>query len=114
LEALRDIKNNPASPNRDIKVYIYTDSQIAIQRLRKTQDLGPGRDIVQKCGQIAQKLQEKGAKTTIRWIPEHSDIQGNKIADELAKRGANSISNTENQVSLYHIRTRLNQSIKEK
>jgi hypothetical protein len=80
------------------------------------QDLGPGRDIVQKCTILAQSLRDKGVETTIRWIPGHSKILGNEIADKLAKKGANSnsISNLENLTSLYYIKSRLKQSIKEK
>ena len=105
---------NKISTVRNTKVYIYTDSQEAIRRLQKIQDLGPGRDIVQKCTILAQNLRSKGVETTIRWIPGHSNIPGNRIADTLAKKGANSISNSENLISLYYIKRRLNQSIKEK
>ena len=93
---------------RNTKVYIYTDSQEAIRRLQKIQDLGPGRDIVQKCTILAQNLRGKGVETTIRWIPGHSNILGNRIVDTLAKKGANSISNSENLISLYYIKRRLN------
>jgi ribonuclease HI len=65
-KALKIIRNSSNNPNKDIKIYIYTDSQAAIQRLEKIADLGPGRDIVQKCAQLALNLRDKGAKTTIR------------------------------------------------
>jgi ribonuclease HI len=71
---------------KDIKVYIYINSQAAIQRLQKIQDLGSGRGIVQKCTILAQSLRDKGVEITIRWIPGHSKILGNEIADELAKK----------------------------
>jgi hypothetical protein len=41
-EALKIIRNSPNNPNKDTKIYIYTDSQAAIQRLEKIADLGPG------------------------------------------------------------------------
>jgi ribonuclease HI len=113
-EALKIINRTPNNPGKDTKIYIYTESYTAIQRLQKIQDLGPGRDIVQKCTIVAQSLQNKGIKTILRRIPKSSKIQGNIIADDLAKKGAKSISNSENPISLYYIRRRLNQSIKEK
>jgi ribonuclease HI len=78
--------------------------------------LGSGRDIVQKCTILAQSLRDKGVETTIRWIPGHSKILRNEIIDELAKKRANFnfIANSENLTSLYHIKSKLNQSIKEK
>jgi hypothetical protein len=113
-EALRIINQTPNNSDKRTKIYIYTESHTAIQRLQKIQDLGPGRDIVQKCAILAQSLQNKGIETTIRRVPKGSKIQGTIIADNLAKKGAKSISNLENPISLYQIRRRLNQSIKEK
>jgi hypothetical protein len=112
-EAIRTININPINPGQETGIYLYIESQAAFQRLQKTQDLGPGRDIVQKCAILAQSLRDKGIETTIQLIPKNSKIQGNKIAKKLAKR-ANSISNLETRVSLFYIRKRLNQSIKEK
>jgi hypothetical protein len=111
---LRIINQTPNNSDKRTKIYIYTESHTAIQRLQKIQDLGPGRDIVQKCAILAQSLQNKGIETTIRRVPKGSKIQGTIIADNLAKKGAKSISNLENPISLYQIRRRLNQSIKEK
>jgi hypothetical protein len=44
----------------------------------------------------------------LRGIPKNSKIQGNIIADDQIKKGAKSISNSENLISLYYIRRRLN------
>jgi hypothetical protein len=63
--ALKSINNSPSNPTKNIKVYIYINSQAAIQRLQKIRDLGPGRDIVQKCTTLAQRLRNKGVKITI-------------------------------------------------
>ena len=63
---------------------------------------------------LAQSLRDKGIETTIQLIPKNSKIQGNKIAETLAKKRASSIANSETRVSLFYIRKRLNQSIKEK
>jgi len=113
-KAIRIINTNPINSSQETRIYLYIESQAAFQRLQKTQDLGPGRDIVQKCAVLAQSLRNKGVETTIQLIPKNSKIQGNKIADTLAKKGANSIFNLETRVSLLYIRKRLNQSIKEK
>ena len=36
----------------------------------------------------AKKLASQGIKTYLSWVPGHKDVRGNKIADQLAKRGA--------------------------
>ena len=48
-EAIRIININSINPSQETGIYLYIESQAAFQRLQKTQDLGPGRDIIQKC-----------------------------------------------------------------
>jgi hypothetical protein len=105
-EATRIININPINSSQETGIYLYIESQAAFQRLQKTQDLDPGRDIVQKCAILAQSLRNKGIETTIKLIPKNPKIQVNKIAKTLVKR-ANSISNLETRVSLFYIRKRL-------
>ena len=76
------------SIDKQVLIYIYSDSAAAIQRLQNYLDIGPGFGIVSQSISIAQKLTEKGAKVLINWIPSHAGILGNKKADKLAKRAA--------------------------
>jgi ribonuclease HI len=39
-------------------------------------------------------LSEKGYYILFKWVPSHSNIQGNDIADQLAKRGACGINSS--------------------
>jgi ribonuclease HI len=107
---LKMVENNDI--DKPIHVYIFSDSSAAIERLQKHHDLGPGHSIARESIRIAQILKQKGANTTLKWIPGHSDIQGNERADTLAKRGAkNQQSDSHTKVSLTNIRRKLNQSI---
>jgi hypothetical protein len=65
---------NPINTSRETRIYLYIESQAAFQRLQKTQDLGPGRDIVQRCAILVQSLKNKGIKTTIQLIPKNLKI----------------------------------------
>ena len=107
-KAIEIININPTNPSLETRIYLYIESQVAFQRLQKVQDLGPGRDIVQKCAILAQSLRDKGVETTIQLILKNLKILGNKIADKLVKKKVNFITNLKNRVSLLYIRKRLN------
>ena len=70
----RCMNDNNINSSQETGIYLYIKSQAAFQRLQKTQDLGPGRDIVQKCAILAQSLRDKGIETTIQLILKNSKI----------------------------------------
>ena len=71
------------------EVSIYTDNQAAITATG-TDAPGSARHIIDMVHAQHRRLKKKHAQAqvTIRWVPGHSDVQGNEKADEHAKRAA--------------------------
>ena len=67
--------------NKPNLVYLYIDSQAAIQRLQNNTF-----ETTQLASKDTQKLLELGIKLTIIWCPSHIGIEGNELADKLAKQ----------------------------
>lgn len=74
------ILNRPLS-GRD--VYIFSDSQAALKSLESTRH--SSKTIVQ-CHQLLEKVSQY-FNITLVWVPGHRDIEGNCVADELAREG---------------------------
>ncbi|KAG2067466.1 hypothetical protein BDR04DRAFT_1027444, partial [Suillus decipiens] len=72
---------------------IFIDNQAAIQS-SESQYMKLGRYLVEHFQnltvQLAKQRDDKGLNfdLTIRWIPGHKGVEGNKIADEAAKKAA--------------------------
>ena len=79
------LEPTPGKSNKDI--WIFTDSQAAIQRLQH-QKPGPGQELSTKIYINLRSLKESGFLVHIHWIPSHQDIPGNDLADEAARKGA--------------------------
>jgi ribonuclease HI len=67
---------------RDIA--IYTDNQAAIWSIAKAEGRS-GAYILEEIARQVQRLQDKGRRVTVRWIPAHVGIPGNEAADVAAK-----------------------------
>lgn len=66
------------------KIYIMSDSQAALKALQSRQIKSK---LVWDCIQILNKLSTTN-KVSIQWVPGHSGIEGNEIADRLAGEGS--------------------------
>ena len=68
-------------------MWIFSDSQAAIQRLQHTRS-GPGHELTALIHDQITKLHTSNRIcTTICWVPGHTDVAGNEEADVLAKQG---------------------------
>src|SRR5204862_1167385 len=67
------------------KVWIFSDSQAAIKRL-KISDLKAGQYYIQLIKKWAKKFRNKAIQLQLEWIPGHINIKGNELADIAAKK----------------------------
>jgi hypothetical protein len=68
------------------KVWIFSDSQAAIKRLKKS-ELKAGQYYVQSIKNWTKKFQEIAIQLHLEWVPGHMNIRGNELADKAAKKG---------------------------
>ncbi|EDN97573.1 hypothetical protein SS1G_12425 [Sclerotinia sclerotiorum 1980 UF-70] len=74
--------NSIAQPGNKFK--IYSDNQAGLFRLKTPSDL-PGQSCQIKAIKAAEAIQNKGAEISLNWVPGHTSVQGNELADSLAK-----------------------------
>lgn len=69
---------------RGLHFHIYSDNQAGLWRLSTPSD-NPGQACQIRAIQATKSANRKGASITFKWVPGHTDIQGNEQADQLAK-----------------------------
>ena len=63
---------------------IFTDSRAAMFRLQSGQP-GPGQEMARRGIQVAKAgIPDRGAQVQILWVPGHTGVLGNELADERA------------------------------
>jgi ribonuclease HI len=85
---------------------IYSDNQAGLHRLQTTSD-NPGQACQLRSIRAAQSIIDQGASVTINWVPGHTDITGNEIADSLAKE-ATKLAPTDNKTSFAVLGLKIN------
>ena len=68
------------------KVWIFSDNQAAIKRLKNT-SLKAGQYYIQIIRKWAKKFQNIAIQLQLEWVPDHMNIKGNELADKAAKKG---------------------------
>ena len=71
-----------AQPGQQVR--IYSDNQAGIYRLKTPSD-NPGQSWQIRTLNAAQQIKDKGASIILSWVPGHTEIVGNEMADSLAK-----------------------------
>jgi ribonuclease HI len=66
-------------------IYVLLDAQNAISRLQATEP-GPGQALALRAHRAASRLASSGRPVTIQWVPGHSGVEGNELADQAAKQ----------------------------
>lgn len=80
MECARELELREHNKN----VIIYSDSQAALKALNRPCTTSA---LVKECKLSLNRLSQK-RRITIAWTPGHQGIEGNEIADELARKGA--------------------------
>jgi ribonuclease HI len=71
------------TPNEIESVHIYLDNQSAIMRSSHLRT-GPGQAAAIAVNESARKLQRKGIKLHVEWVPGHEGVAGNEASDKVA------------------------------
>lgn len=86
---------------------VFSDSQAAIKQLQCSK-CNVGQALKIYIHNRARQLQIRGREVIIRWIPSHSEIEGNKQADKAVKEAAtNRRTQTTQWSSLSHLKQKI-------
>ncbi|KUL82020.1 hypothetical protein ZTR_11386 [Talaromyces verruculosus] len=66
---------------------IFLDSQAALKTLQNPRMVS-GQEYIRDCVQLLQECKDISIDVTLRWIPGHEGVPGNKAADRAAKKAA--------------------------
>jgi ribonuclease HI len=92
---------------RGEKLIVYTDNQAGLLRLKTPSDW-PGQNQQIRAIKATKAIIALGAKVELVWVPGHSDILGNEIADKLAKLATTIRSNQVEQTSFAYLGIQIN------
>jgi ribonuclease HI len=83
------ISHERVNRRRDKKYTIVSDSQSAIKAIANPSNK-PGQAIVHRILDRVQAFRDRRIKIRLHWIPGHIGIEGNELADRLAKQAVTS------------------------
>jgi ribonuclease HI len=95
------------------KIVILTDSKASIESIMNCMNHTKSKDVA-KCRSLIYALKYMDKTVTLQWIPSHCNIEGNELADQLAKNGASSIAVECKTVSFYGVKSIIKSNIKTK
>ena len=87
IEKVFEIAFNNRQLNTE-KVWIFSDSQAAIKRL-KNSSLKSNLYYIQSIRKWAEKFQNNNIQMQLEWVSEHMNIKRNELADKTAKKKLN-------------------------
>ena len=71
----------------DQEYTIFVDSQAAI-KLCSTDHQCPGQEISRAVIRWSESIAGRGDKLRLQWVPDRGEIEGNEVADRIAKEAA--------------------------
>ena len=90
--------NNSHIQNRHIR--IFSDSQTAVGIITLNWVSDHYLDVIKKIKENISSLESKGWNLEIVWTPGHSEVQGNDVADRLAKEAAMEAKELREEISI--------------
>ena len=92
------------------KVWIFSNSQAAIKRLKNT-SLKAGQYYIQIIRKWAKKFQNIAIQLQLKWVPGHMNIKGNELANKAAKKGTElQYISPESYISLAFIKRKIKET----
>ena len=85
------------------EIRIFSDSQTAVGILTLNWASNHYQDVIKKIKEGVSILQSRGWRIDIVWTPGHSDVEGNDVADRLAKEAAMEAKELEEETSVVTI-----------
>ena len=99
-----------AQRTRYSNLWIFSDSQAAIQRLYN-HSIHNNQELVNKIHNLIIKLkQKKNLNIHICWVPSHMNIRGNELADKAAKMGTKYKRTISKEISWAHLKRKIKES----
>lgn len=74
--------------------HIYSDNQAGLYRLKTPSD-NPGQACQIRASQAAELARSKGAAISINWVPGHTDVNWDELADSLAEVASKRVPSTD-------------------
>ena len=88
------------------EIHIFCDSQTAVGILTLNWTSNHYQDVIKRIKEAMSTLKPRGWKIEIVWTPGHSEVEGNEVADRLAKEAAVEAKDLEEETSVVTVHKR--------
>ena len=99
LSVMEHILTNSHQIDRE-EIRIFCDSQTAVGILTLNWTSNHYQDVIKRIKEAMSTLKSRGWKIEIVWTPGHSEVEGNEVADRLAKEAAVEAKDLEEETSV--------------
>ena len=100
LSVMEHILTNSHQIDRE-EIRIFCDSQTALGILTLNLTSNHYQDVIKRFKEAISTLKSGGWEIEIVWTPGHSEVEGNEVADRLAKETAVEAKNLEEETSVF-------------
>ena len=106
MKCVYKLSNTNILSNLEKTIWIFSDSINAINEIHNLTNHIFARQI----RKLAKRLFESNYQVILQWVPSHSNITGNEIADNIAKTGYNRILIESSAITLDYVKDQINQN----